>query len=347
MAKKHTIRWILVGILTLVLLYFSFRGMNIGEAFRYLIQNVRWGIFVLVILLSPLHMLTRALRWKYLMMHEKPNISVYNMFAANAVGFTVSYIFPARLGELVKPLYLARQEKCRAGFVIGTCVVERIFDIFTMCFLLAVFLLSRPLYVSILKLQDASVKKLTGLGIAGAVIALGLLVVCLGFIFFRDKAMALAGAVLRLKIVPERFRSKILELLHEFIDGLKFFRSFKTLLAYVALSIVVWLGIIFYYWVLFLAFDIRINFFFLFPYIFLTGVGAAIPTPGMVGGYHTFSREGMVMLFGLNVNQAIGLTFVFHAVQYVVTCILGFLILSRDGMSLSQIKRLGESEKKP
>jgi uncharacterized protein (TIRG00374 family) len=347
MAKKHTIRLILVLGLTLVLLYFSFRGMDIGEAFRYLIQNVRWGMFALIVLITPLHMLTRSLRWKFLMVHEKKDVSLYNMFAANAVGFTVSYIVPGRIGELIKPIYLARREKCRIGFTIGTCVVERIFDIFTMCFLLAVFLLAKPLYVSIFKLQDASLKQLTGLGLAGAAIALGLLSICLGFIFFRDKAMALAGAVLKLKIFPEKFRAKILELLHEFIDGLKFFRSFKTLMAYVALSIVVWLGIIFYYWVFFLAFNIHINFFFLFPYIFLTGVGAAIPTPGMVGGYHVFSREGMVTLFGLSVNQAVGLTAVFHAVQYIVTCMVGFAILRKDGMSLAQIKRLGESEKKP
>jgi len=30
----------------------------------------------------------------------------------------------------------------------GTIVVERIFDMFTMCFLLGVFLLARPLYAS-------------------------------------------------------------------------------------------------------------------------------------------------------------------------------------------------------
>lgn len=345
MAKKHTIRLVLVLGLTLVLLYFSFRGIKLGEAVRYLVQNVRWGMFVLVVLITPLHMLTRALRWKYLMVHEKADVRLYNMVAANAVGFTVSYIFPGRIGELVKPIYLARREKCRAGFAIGTCVVERIFDVFTMCFLLAVFLLARPLYVSILKLQDSSVRQLTGWGILGAAVATGLLFVCLGFIFFRDKAMALAGAVLKLRIFPEKFRAKVLELLHEFIDGLKFFRSFKNLLAYIALSIVVWLGIIFYYWVFFLAFDIRINYFFLFPYIFMTGVGASIPTPGMVGGYHTFSREGMIMLFGMSINQAVGLTFVFHAVQYIVTCLVGFLILKKDGMSLSQIKRLGEAKK--
>jgi len=346
MTRKHAIRLALVLGLTAALLYFFIRGTDWGEAFRYLRTHVKWGMLLLVVLITPMHMLTRSWRWKVLMVHEKPDIRMYNMIAANAVGFTVSYIFPGRIGELVKPLYLARQEKCRPGFAVGTVVVERIFDVFTMCALLGIFLLARPLYVSIFKLQADSLKNLTVLGLIGAAAATVLLAVCLGFIFFRDKALALTGAVLKVRIFPEKFRAKVLELLHEFIDGLKFFRSFRTLLAYILLSFVVWLGIIFYYWVFFLAFDIRLNYFFLFPYIFLTAVGASIPTPGMVGGYHAFSKQGLIELFGMNPNEAGGLTIVFHLVQYIVTCLVGFLFLWKDGQSLVQIKRLGETEPK-
>ena len=37
------------------------------------------------------------------------------MVAANTVGFTVTFIFPGRIGEIVKPLYLARKESIRQG----------------------------------------------------------------------------------------------------------------------------------------------------------------------------------------------------------------------------------------
>lgn len=343
MTRKHAIRLAFVLALTAALVFFFVKNVNWGDAFRYLMTNVQWGVFALVVLLTPLHLLTRSWRWKVLMAHEKPDVRMYNMFAANAVGFTVSYIFPGRVGELIKPIYLARREKCRTGFAIGTCVVERIFDVFTMCALLGIFLLARPLYVSIFRIQADYLKNLTVLGFIGAALATVLLAVCLGFIFFRDKALAVVGALLRFRFVPERFRAKVLELLHEFIDGLKFFRSWRTLLSYIGLSFVVWLGIIFYYWVFFLAFNIRLNFFFLFPFIFLTAVGASIPTPGMVGGYHSFSQQGLIELFGMNLNAASGLTVVFHAVQYLVTCLVGFIILRKDGLSLMQIKRLGEA----
>jgi hypothetical protein len=71
-------------------------------------------------------------------------------------------------------------------------------------------------------------------------------------------------------------------------------------------------------------------------------VGASIPTPGMVGGFHYFSKVGMTSFFQIESNQAVGMTIVIHAVQVVVTCLLGYAILWKEGISLLQIKKLGE-----
>ena len=161
------------------------------------------------------------------------------------------------------------------------------------------------------------------------IVALGfasvLLVLVLAVYFFRDKAVRVAGFLVR--PLPAGLSRKVLALLDDFIAGLKFFQGARTIVLYLVLSFAVWLGIIFFYWVFFISFRVSIPFFLLFPYVFLTMVGASIPTPGMVGGYHVFSREGMITLFGLSVNQAVGLTAVFHAVQYIVTCLVGFVIL--------------------
>jgi hypothetical protein len=64
----------------------------------------------------------------------------------------------------------------------------------------------------------------------------------------------------------------------------------------------------------------------------------------MVGGYHAFSKQGMIELFGMNANEAGGLTVVFHAVQYIVSCLVGLIFLWIDGLTLIQIKRLGKAK---
>jgi uncharacterized membrane protein YbhN (UPF0104 family) len=72
-------------------------------------------------------------------------------------------------------------------------------------------------------------------------------------------------------------------------------------------------------------------------------VGASIPTPGMAGGFHYFSMVGMTSFLGIVKSQAVGMTIVIHAIQLVVTCLIGYAILWKEGISLFQLKKLGEA----
>ena len=337
--KKGLLRFCIIFFLTVVFLYFFFRSVNWKEVFGYL-TDVNLRFFILIIVLVPLHLLTRAIRWDLLLKHEKKGISLFNRFAANAVGFTVTFIFPGRLGELVKPIYLAQKENMRKGFVLGTLVVERIFDIFTMCFLLGIFLIAKPLYSSFFSVDADAYSNLYLWGIVGVAFAFLMLIIALSLYFFRDKTFSAIAFLLR--PVPERISKKILNIFYEFIQGLKFFHSFGNFIAYIGLSFVVWLGIIFYYWIFFFAYNISVSYFLLFPYVFLTMVGASIPTPGMVGGFHYFSKLGLTSLFQISASRAVSMTIVVHAVQLIMTCLLGYVILWKEGISLLQVKKLGE-----
>jgi len=340
--KKGWVRIAAASLLTVVFLYFFFRKVEWSAVWSYL-SHVNVPLIILVVFLSPVHLATRGLRWKYLLRPEKRNVGFFNTFAGNAVGFTVTFIFPGRLGELAKPLYLAQKEKIRKGYAIGTVVVERIFDMFTMCFFLGLFLLARPLYSSFFRVQAEAYSHLRLWGIVGLVLASALLIISLCLYFFREGTLKFISFFL--KPFPQRFRQKVLELSQEFIEGLKFFHSLGNVLIYTLLSFVVWLGITLYYWIFFFAFDVHLPYFLLIPYIFLTMVGASVPTPGMAGGYHYFSKLGMTSLYGIDPNLALGMTIVVHAIQLVVTCLLGYAILWHEGLSLFQLKKLGENQK--
>ncbi|HDJ23398.1 MAG TPA: flippase-like domain-containing protein [Candidatus Aminicenantes bacterium] len=343
MLKKPGFKFILVLIISFVFLYFFFRSVDWKEVFRHLV-GVDLKFFALMILLVPLHFLTRAIRWEVLLKHEKSSTSLYNRFAANAVGFTVTLIFPGRLGELIKPLYLAQKEDIRKGFTVGTVVIERIFDIFTMCFLIGLFLVAKPLYAPFFQVDDTAFQRLYFWGLAGFGIAFGLLIISLGLYFFRDKALKLVSFLAR--IFPQKIRKSVLSLVDEFIEGLKFFHSVGDLLKYLLLSFVVWMGIIFYYWICFFAYNLKLSYFLICPYVFLILVGASIPTPGMVGGFDYFSKLGFTSLYHLDPSRAVGMTIVIHAVQVGVTCLIGYVILWKEGLSLFQLKKLGENTEK-
>ncbi len=341
--KKIWLRHAVILLITIAFLYLFFRRVEWKEAFQSITDvNLVW--FIIMLLLAPLHLVTRALRWDYLLKHEKKGVSFYNRFAANAVGFTVSMIFPGRLGEIVRPIYLAKKENMQKGFVLGTVVVERIFDVFTMCFILGIFLVSKPLYASIFIIDEEIYAKLYFWGIGGISFATFFLIITLCLYFFKDKTLSVIKFFLR--PVPDKISEKILELSEEFIQGLKFFHSLKDLFIYILLSFVVWLGIIFFYWIFFFAYNISIPFFFLFPFVFMLMIGASIPTPGMVGGFHFFSKLGLVSFYNIEANLAVGMTIVMHAVQVIMTCLIGYVILWKEGTSIFQVKKISKETKK-
>ena len=330
-------------VLMVVFLYFFGRSVE-WKKVPALITDVNVPLFLLLFPLAALHFVTRSVRWHVLIAREKIDVRFRNLVTANIVGFTVSAVFPGRLGELAKPLYLARKEGLRPGFAVGTVVVERIFDLMTNCLLLGLFLLSGHLFTGAWPLDLEAGRRLVLWGIVGLAVAAALLTLTLILYFFRERALRVVAFLL--KPLPEKARGAVLGLLREFISGLDFFRSPGQLGLYAGLSVVVWLGISCFYWILFFAYHVRVPYILVFPYVFLTAIGASIPTPGMVGGFHYFSKLGMVLLFGLDPGRAVGITLVGHAVQIAVTCALGYAILAHEGLTLFQLKKMGESEKR-
>ena len=293
----------------------------------------------------PVNFIARAVRWKCLLKHEKTGVSFYNRFAANAVGFSVTLLFPGRLGELVRPIYLARKEGLNKGFVIGTIVVERMFDLFNMCFLLGIFFVFRPLYTSIfnIEIDKEAYSNLALWGIIGMAIALIILLVTLSLYFFKEKTLKVI--VLLLMPLSQKCRNQIMCLIDEFINGLKFFHSVGDVFIYIFWSFVVWINIAIFYWIWLVAYNIRVPSFYIFPFVFLTMVGASIPTPGMIGGFDYFSKYGLTSLYGVEASMAVGMTLVVHGIQLAVTYVIGYAILWKEGISLFQVKKLGEDTK--
>ncbi|MGB9893928.1 MAG: lysylphosphatidylglycerol synthase transmembrane domain-containing protein, partial [Candidatus Saccharicenans sp.] len=294
------------------------------------------------IFLSPLHLITRSIRWKFLLYPLKSDLKFWKVVEATTVGFTVTLIFPGRVGEVIRPIYLARTEDLSAGYCLGTIVVERTFDLFTNCFLLGTFLLASPLFNFKLHVRPESYHHLYFWGKLGMGLAVLLFTAIIVLYLLKDKAAGLFRFVSR--PFPEKVRVKIENFGLDFIAGLKFFHSIFRLFGYFALSLVVWLGITFLYWVFFIGYGLRIPYFLMIPYIFLTMIGASIPTPGMAGGFDYFSKLALTSLYGLDPNLSVGLTIVVHSIQVVVTCLLGYVILWKSGLKLFQVRKMGEGK---
>jgi len=113
---------------------------------RDLARNIRqadpvW--FVAACLLTVAGYWLRAVRWGEILSPEA-RVTQGKLFSTTMVGFLAINTLPARLGELVRAYALARSEGIRTGTVLGSVVIERIFDLAALAVFWALSLLFAP-----------------------------------------------------------------------------------------------------------------------------------------------------------------------------------------------------------
>jgi uncharacterized protein (TIRG00374 family) len=167
--------------------------------------------------------------------------------------------------------------------------------------------------------------------ILGTAAFIGALVVFLLAAMFPEKAEELTTKVVN-RLVPERFREKLLGLIKKFMGGLESLRSPREALMVFFTSLVIWLLETGKYWLVMHAFPFRVSFFALMLMNGIVNLATTIPSaPGYVG---TFDAPGIAVLVAYNVNQAIAAayTLVLHVALWVPITLLGAYFLAREGL---------------
>ena len=113
--KILLIAGILVSIICSWLFARKIEWSSLGEAFR---EAKYIYIFPTVIILFFAHYI-RAIRWEVLLSPIK-RVSVLNLFSANMIGFMANNVLPARLGEVIRPIMIARKEKIKVSTSLAT-----------------------------------------------------------------------------------------------------------------------------------------------------------------------------------------------------------------------------------
>ena len=123
--------WVAVAVL---LLYFSFRGVN-WKDFGAALRECRWGYVVLSMFLGALVFYIRALRWRMQLLPLDPSTSRLTCWNAYNICMITNTVLP-RVGEVVRCGYVTRHSG-RDGEggrlvtfdkALGTVVVDRVWD---------------------------------------------------------------------------------------------------------------------------------------------------------------------------------------------------------------------------
>ena len=121
------------------LIWWQFHSMTPAQLtkFKLALSNADYHIIIPVIFMSLASHISRSQRWRILMAPMGYRPSLFNTFGVTMVGYLANSFVP-RLGEILKCTMLGKYEKIPVQKLIGTVVIERIFDIF--CYIIFIFI---------------------------------------------------------------------------------------------------------------------------------------------------------------------------------------------------------------
>ncbi len=279
----------------------------------------------------------RAWRWQYLLEPiGRPGFAT--AFRATAVGFAASSVLPARAGEVIRPYFLARQERISATGAFATIILERVLDMVTVLVLLAVYVLfAAPVITDSNRLAFEAVQWTGMIAAAGAVGALAVMFVLAG------NPRRLAESLSRLEaVLPSRLAGMLARVAEKFASGLGIIRRPGRLTVALVLSFPLWLSIAVGIWTVARAFDLAVSFLGSFLVIALLVVGVAVPTPGAVGGFHAAFRFAATTFFDAPDAAAVGAAIVLHLFTVVPSLFLGLLFAAHEGLNVAGMRRLAD-----
>lgn len=333
---------LLLTVVCLALFWFVL-DFDVGEVGRSL-RAASPALIGLGIALNLLGIIIRAWRWRFLLAPIRPGLGMYGLTSATFIGYMVSFLIPFRVGEIVRPVLLARREGINAGSAIATIAVERILDVLTISGLFLVFLLT-PRGPTFLEGFGGDAGGAVDY-IRSAIIAVaGLVIVVfpvLGLLVFAPHRV-----ISRLRRLSERFGSGFIGrtavLLEGFVGGLTVIRRARELLRACLLSLLMWLVIDLGILAGVRAVGIDLAFTDILLLMVPLAIGIAIPTPAGVGAYESLVSISLRDFWGVAASAAAATAVLLHAMTVVPIILLGMLFMWRDGLGWSEVRGLGHA----
>jgi glycosyltransferase 2 family protein len=144
-----------------------------------------------------------------------------------------------------------------------------------------------------------------------------------------------------LRWLPAGLGQRLSQALHSFAEGLAVLHAPPShLLLLFGQSLLLWLSIASSFYLNHLAFGLTLPFHATFLLCAFLTVGVAIPTPGMVGGFHEFYLLALTQAFGVAPGTAAAAGITAHALTNLPVLALGLYFIGRQGLSLGAVARM-------
>lgn len=258
-------------------------GVRLREAMAQAIRGVPWSaVLVYSLGFLALH-LVRVVRW---LAQLRPLGLTDERFgwSASLVGLAATAFLPLRLGELVRPAWLARGGEVSVAAALGTTVLERVVDglLVTLVFFGAVVMApgAVPLFIETAGYVSLAVFA----GVGGAIVLAA------------RRPSTLSWVLRTLGRVSPSIAARLSTLMTEFLSGASELKGAGAWPRYIAWTFVYWglNGVTTWYWLR--AFGFELPWYAGFGIVATLVVGIMLPSgPGFLGNFQVFLMAGVAM----------------------------------------------------
>jgi uncharacterized protein (TIRG00374 family) len=285
-------------------------------------QAVPIVIVVLGVLAS---LLTRAARWQIFFRPQR-RVPFVPLLETLAISYMASTFLPLRAGELVRALFLGLRESIAVPRVVGTILLEKLFDFLAIGVMLAL----------LVALVPARTEVQVGAGFIASVILIGFgFVVALAV--WRTPTLRVVGLIEARMPFGVGRRLRLAHAATQFAEGTDSLRVPRLWVPLLGWTVVTWACSLLTAWAGCLTLGAEPGLAALLFLIVLTSSGQAVPSsPGYVGVYHYLAAFALTT-FGVDPATAIGIAIITHAFSYGPLVVAGLIALWTGGYTFGDV----------
>lgn len=272
----------------------------------------------------------RALRWRLLINSDTVQPARITLLSGIMLGYLANILF-ARLGEVTRPVYVARKIGESNSKLIGTVILERIIDTICLLFLMAfvlVFMVSDPeILHNLFGVDLTNSAFLMSFGWSALkIIAIVLVIIVALYIVLKMLSK-------KVKIVKKIFL-KVRGIARTFIEGIFAIKELKNWPLFLLYTTLIWACYMLMTYIPFWMFNMQevfgLNMGDALVLTMVSAVGIIIPTPGGIGTYHLFITKSLYLLYAVPETLGLAYATITHASTLVIIVVSTPILLAID-----------------
>lgn len=311
---KNILKFVLFFLLGTAIFLWVYSGQN-TEKILFSLKNANYWWIALSLFLGFISHLSRAIRWNILIRPLGYNPRLINSFSAILIMYLSNTAIP-RSGEIIRCGIVKKYEKIPFSKLLGTVVVERVFD-FIMLFILlfAVLITQMSVVIELMENNPGVTNRIKNIFSGQTqiiIILLGISGIILIYFF-------------RKKIRSTKIFSKIRNFASNFLEGIKTVYRMEKKFAFIFHSVFIWVLYFLMIYVTFFSFEFTSELSVItgLTVFVMASFGMVFPSPGGIGSWH-FMVIQTLLIYGIaDASEAGAFAFAAHGSMTLFMIIIG------------------------